>query len=108
MDKHTKILKFLYELKHAYKENEMIYTEGSCYRVFCMLDAVFSRAVPWYSQSDGHWVTEVEGSFYDINGEISVEYIKEKDYQPETNPTVKASAYIPTYGGQSCSYNKYK
>lgn len=102
------ITEFLKELKHSYHKNEIIYTQGSCFRLYSILKTIFSEAVPHYSILDGHWITEIDGKFYDINGEINSEYVAQKGYEKEENTTVLASAYIPTYRRQSTSYNKYK
>jgi len=101
------IIQFLKELKHSYHKNEIIYTQGSCFRLYSILKTIFSEAVPYYSHLEGHWITEISGKFYDINGEICSEYVADKKYEKEENTIVLASAYIPTYKRQSTSYNKY-
>ena len=102
------ITDFLKELKHSYHKNEIIYTQGSCFRLYSILKTIFLQATPHYSQIDGHWVTEIDGRFYDINGEVNPGYIADKKYEKEENTTVLTSAYIPTYKRQTTSYNKYK
>lgn len=102
------ILNFLKELKNSYHKNEMIYTEGSCFRLYSILKTIFVQAKPLYSQKDGHWITEIDGKFYDINGEIFLEYIIEQEYRVITDKTILSSAYIPTYKRQTVSYKKYK
>ena len=101
------ILKFLKELKSSYHKNEMIYTEGSCFRLYAILKIIFPKASPYYSSLDGHWVTEIYARYYDINGEISLEYITDKKYEKVTDERTLTSAYIPTYKRQSTSYGKY-
>lgn len=101
------ILEFLKELKSSYHKNELIYTEGSCFRLYSILKTIFPKASPYYSSLDGHWVTEIGGCFYDINGEINLEYITDKKYEKVVDQRILASAYIPTYKRQYCSYNKY-
>lgn len=101
------IIQFLKELKHSYHKNEIIYTEGSCFRLYSILKAIFYQAIPYYSVLDGHWITKIDGKFYDINGEICPEYVAQKRYEKEENTIVLASAYIPTYKRQNTSYNKY-
>lgn len=102
------IINFLHELKTSYHKNEIIYTEGSCFRLYSILKTVFNQANPYYSHLDGHWITEIDGKFYDINGEICLDYVSAKKYKLQNNKTVLNSAYIPTYKRQSSSYNKYK
>lgn len=104
------VTKFLKELKSSYHKNELIYTEGSCFRLYCILKTLFPKANPYYSTVDGHWITEINEKFYDINGEIFTDYINSpsKKYELITDEIVLASAYIPTYKRQTTSYNKYK
>lgn len=103
------IINFLRELKHSYHLNGKIYTEGSCFRLYTMLKALFPQAKPYYSYIDGgHWITEIDEKFYDINGEITLEYVQHKEYELITNKITLASAYVPTYGGHCSSYSKYK
>lgn len=102
------ILEFLKELKYSYYLNEKIYTEGSCFRLYSILKTIFPQSKPLYSIKDGHWVTEIDEKFYDINGEVSPEYLHSKEYDYVVNEIILESAYIPTHNGQSTSYNKYK
>ena len=102
------ILNFLRELKHAYHKNELIFTEGSCFRLYSILKTIFHQVSPYYSQIEGHWLTEIDGKFYDINGEVSEDYVEHKKYEKITNKITLASAYIPTYKRQTSSYSKYK
>jgi len=102
------ILEFLKELKSSYHKNELIYTEGSCFRLYSILKTIFPEASPYYSILDGHWVTEIDGCFYDINGEIASQYIADKKYEKVRDNVVLTSAYIPTYKRQTTSYNKYE
>lgn len=81
--------------------------EGSCFRLYCMLKEINENAKPYYSELDGHWITNIDNKFYDINGELNIEYVEFKKYQCIEDPIVLASAYIPTYKRQCTSYNKY-
>ena len=101
------IIPFLRELKYSFSEAQKVYTHGSCFRLFKIIQTIYPYANPMYSETDGHWVTEINGRYYDINGEINPAYIEDKKYEVVINPTVIASAYIPTYNGQITSYNKY-
>ena len=101
------ILEFLKELKHSYHKNELIYTEGSCFRLYSILKTIFLQATPYYSQMDGHWITWIDSRFYDINGEISLDYVAHKKYEKIIDSTTLTSAYIPTYKRQMSSYSKY-
>lgn len=99
-------MQFLKELKYSYKNNEKIYTEGSCFRLFIIMELLFD-AKPYYSEIEGHWISEVEGFYYDINGRLSEKYVTDKEYKLITDNVTLESAYVPTYEGQSCSYNNY-
>lgn len=101
-------INFLKELKSSYHKNELIYTEGSCFRLYSILKTIFPQANPYYSIIEGHWIVEIDDKFYDINGEICFDYVQHKKYEKVTDETVLTSAYIPTYKRQSTSYNKYK
>lgn len=101
------MIEFLKELKYSYHLNEKIYTEGSCFRLYKILSKIYPEAKPLYSDKDGHWITEIDGKLYDINGEINPEYLQDKEYQYIEDETILASAYIPTHGGQTTSYKKY-
>ena len=102
------IVEFLKELKSSYHKNEMVYTEGSCFRLYSMLKAIYPKAKPFYSILEGHWITEIDDKFYDINGEINSDFAQQKEYREVTDKTTLSSAYIPTYKRQCSSYNKYK
>lgn len=102
------LLEFLKELKYSYHLNAKIYTEGSCFRLYKILQSLFPQAKPYYSQLDGHWIVEIEGKFYDINGEITNQYVESKEYELIVDEITLTSAYIPTFEGQCSSYSKYK
>lgn len=101
------ILEFLKELKYSCHLQEDIFTKGSCFRLYRILKTIYPNAEPYYSHTDGHWITEIDSKFYDINGEIIKEYVDHK-YEKITNKVTLNSAYVPTYKGQSSSYSKYK
>ena len=101
------ILEFLKELKYSYHLNAKIYTEGSCFRLYKMLKAIYPQAIPLYSEKDLHWITEIDGKYYDINGELSQDYLEFKEYVPINDQLVLESAYVSTYEGQSSQNKKY-
>lgn len=100
-------IEFLKELKYSYFENDRVYTEGSCFRLFKIIKAVEKNANPYYSHLDGHWIIEIKDRFYDINGEISGEYVQAKEYALIEDQKMLSSAYVPTYKGQCAGYGKY-
>lgn len=101
------IINFLKELKYSYHKNEIVYTEGSCFRLYSILKTIFPQAIPCYSDMDGHWITKIDGKYYDINGEINENFAEQKEYKEITDKITLTSAYIPTYDGQCSSYSKY-
>lgn len=98
---------FLQELKSSYHLNEMVYTQGSCFRLYSILVSLLPEIKPWYSHLDDHWILEFEDSFYDINGEISKQFVINKKYELITDSITLSSAKIPTYERQCSSYSKY-
>ena len=103
------ILQFLRELRGSDDRMQKIFLEGSCFRLYCILKTIYPDAKPYYSQVDGHWITKIDGSYYDINGKLSKDYIKDKGYEHETETVTLASAYIHTASNQiGTSYRKYE
>ena len=47
---------------------ENIFLYGSCMNMFCILRTVYPNAKAWYNAN--HIITEIEGKFYDITGEV--------------------------------------
>jgi len=87
------IEEFLKELKSSYHKNEMVYTEGSCFRLHSILKTLFPQAKPLYSILEGHWITEIDSRYYDINGEINADFAQQKEYREVTDTTTLSSAY---------------
>lgn len=58
-----------------------VYTQGSCFKFFLILQTVFPDAEPWYDMIAGHVYAEINGRFYDIHGEHAIGqcWIKLKD-----------------------------
>lgn len=103
-----RILNFLRELRESDELMIHIFSEGSCFRLYKILKTIYAEAKAMYSRIDGHWITEINGSYYDINGKISKKYIEEKNYET-TDQTTETSASIPTYSNKKgTSYNKYE
>lgn len=103
----NKILKFLQELKSADSTIPRIFLEGSCFRLYRILEVFYPEAEPLYSDMDGHWITKIDGEYYDINGRLSPKYVEDKEYcfRSEVN---KASAYVHTHSNNlGTPYEKY-
>lgn len=106
--KEPEILKFLKELRNADATIPRIFLEGSCFRLCKILQIIYPEAIPMYSQKDGHWVTKIQEEYYDINGMLSKEYVRDKEYS-EQNEITKESAYVHTHSNQlGTPYSKYK
>lgn len=67
--KHDQIIQFLAELRNSHKDMTNIFLYGSCVSLFSMLKALNPEAVSWYNLE--HVITEINGRFYDITGEVS-------------------------------------
>ena len=107
-ERKKQILAFLRELKASDETIPNLYLYGSCFRLYSILKTLYKQAVPYYSVRDGHWVTEIDGNFYDINGRLTQTYVEEKEYK-QGNASETASAYVHTYSNNlSTSYNKYE
>ena len=75
------ILRVIKEIKASNPVMEEIFTQGSCFNLFMILNAMCIRAECYYSILDGHAVTMIDGTLYDING-----IVKDRagNYQPIT------------------------
>jgi len=60
--------KFIAKIRDSFVGSQQVYTNGSCYHFYLILKEVFPQAKCWYDMS--HIVTEIDGKFYDITGEI--------------------------------------
>ena len=100
------IIKFLKELKYSHESMSKIFTEGSCFRLCLILKTIYPNAQPLYSKIDGHWITEIDGKFYDIHGEINRRFVENHAY--EKWEEAEASAYATREGESGVSYLKYK
>lgn len=74
------IKEFLEELRESADIQYKIFTEGSCFRLYCILKTVFPEALPYWSDMDGHAITKIDDKFYDIGGEIAVDYVNSNGY----------------------------
>lgn len=51
------------------KQADVMFTNGKCFQLYLMLADLYPQAVAWYDAVDGHVMTQIDGKFYDINGE---------------------------------------
>lgn len=70
--KQEKILELIKEIRNSHPSMEEIFTNGSCYNLYCILKVCFPQAEAYYDGN--HIITEVEGCFYDIKGQIMPSY----------------------------------
>jgi hypothetical protein len=105
------IKQFLKELRDSADIQYKIFTEGSCFRLYCMLKTIFPKAKPYWSDIDGHAITKINGKYYDIGGEISSSYVEEEGYYPIPNsqiPSYKLLKWIDKDTNLSVKIGKYK
>ena len=62
------IEKFISLIRDSFVGSQQVYTNGSCYHFYLILKNIYSSAKCWYDES--HIVTEIDGKFYDITGEV--------------------------------------
>lgn len=63
-----KIESFIARIRDSFIGSQQVYTEGSCYHFYLILKEVFPQAKAFYDLD--HIITEIDGSYYDITGEI--------------------------------------
>ena len=75
-----KVENFLKELKDSADIQYKIFTEGSCFRLYCILKTIWEDAQVYWSDRDGHAITKIDGKYYDIGGQVSSKYIEDMGY----------------------------
>lgn len=99
-------INFLKQLKESDETIIHIFNNGSCYKLCKILKTLYPSANALYSREEGHWITEIDGGYYDIGGKINVQYVIDKAY--ENLPELEASADIPTFTNNiGVVYGKY-
>jgi hypothetical protein len=71
---------FLKELRDSSDYMMTIFTTGSCFRLYKILQTIYPNAIPYWSDRDRHCITEISGRFYDIGGEICVSHVEDRGY----------------------------
>jgi len=74
------IINLLKELRSSADIQYIIFTQGSCFRLYKILKLIFPQAKAYWSDLDDHCVTKIDGKYYDIGGEIKESYIKTRSY----------------------------
>lgn len=102
----NKILNLLRELKNADDLIPKIFLNGSCFRLYKILKVIEPTAEAYYSHKEGHWITKINGQYYDINGILNLKYVEDQAYSQDNG--VGESAYIHTYSNNLATpYTKY-
>lgn len=83
------ILRFLSLLRDLHPDLERQCLNGSCFKVYLLLEHVYPDAVPYYDSD--HVITKVGDCFYDIRGQVLPHdrYLPMKD-----DPSVFNRAYL--------------
>ena len=89
----NKVERFIATIRDSFIGSQQVYTEGSCYHFYLILKEVFPQAICWYDLD--HIITEIDGKFYDITGEI------------KRNSNMSLFDELPNYGLKA-PYNIYK
>ncbi len=77
-----KVETFIKELRESSDRMYNIFTQGSCVRLFCMLNVFYEDATMYWSDRDGHAITKIDGKYYDIGGRVAPKYVNIKEYHP--------------------------
>jgi len=60
--------KLIKTIRHSFIGADKVYTNGSCYQFYKILKCAFPQAKAYYDSN--HVITEIDGKFYDITGEV--------------------------------------
>lgn len=60
--------RFIETIRNSFNGSVDVYTKGSCYQFYLILKEVFPQAIAWDDQN--HIITEINGKYYDITGEV--------------------------------------
>lgn len=65
------VLTIISTIRNSFDGSVDIYTNGSCYRFYEILKAIYPQAEAWYDSD--HVITKIMDKFYDITGEVNKE-----------------------------------
>lgn len=98
------ILSFIKTIRDSFEGSELIYTHGSCFKFYLILEKVFPSAEPFYDED--HVITKIGNRFYDITGEVKCEgHLPMFEYRLKSdlyNEKHKASLYNMWMGCDNC------
>jgi len=69
----------------SYHIIEEIFLNGDCGRFAMILQYVFPQGTMFYLPSDEHVYFEIDGSYYDVTGRLSNNYVKAQEYLYDSN-----------------------
>jgi hypothetical protein len=85
-------INLLAAMRKNIKQADVMFTQGKCYQLYLMLSDLYPQATAWYEPIDGHVFTEIDGKYYDINGEY--ESLPERSHPfTEEEPASLKDAY---------------
>jgi hypothetical protein len=67
-------LKLISNLRDADHYMQVIFTQGACYKFHLFLKSLFPAATALINSDKDHIVTLIDGSMYDITGEVKGDY----------------------------------
>ena len=74
------VVNFLKALRDSADIQYSIFTKGSCFKLYEILKVLFPDAKAYWSDRDGHCITEIAGDFYDIGGKVTKDYVENEGY----------------------------
>lgn len=78
--KHEKILSLINEISNSNEIMKDIFLYGSCLNFHFILKSVFTDAKAYFNID--HVITNIDGKYYDITGEISPKKVVKEGYSP--------------------------
>lgn len=80
--KHRRILRVIRAIRGSIKGAEYIYTNGSCFQFFLILNSIVPEAEAYYNSD--HVITKINGRYYDVTGEVEcTNHLSMKEHYPE-------------------------
>jgi hypothetical protein len=76
----NQIENFISAIRDSHSEMRNIFTQGSCWNFYLILRRVFPDSQPYYNIN--HVVSKIGDRFYDINGDVTREVLKNGHYSP--------------------------
>lgn len=83
---------YLQYLRNTFGEHRFL--NGDCFKLYANIKLLYPPAEAWYEPVDGHVVTKIGDSFYDITGEVS---LSDKAYPLDIEPRLYEEAKTWAY-----------